>query len=266
MRITIVTISFNQAQFLRQCIDSILTQTECDLEYIVVDPGSTDGSRELIESYGEQIIRVFEPDQGPADGLKGFAIATGDVFGFINADDALYPGALSKVTDTFNRQPSTEVVAGCGYKVDAEGKILERVIPTIWTPWLYLYGGVTIFQQGVFFRKNNFTLAGGFNINNKTCWDGELFLNFALKKARLFILFDNLALFRVHETSITGSGRLNTAYRLDQKRLFSQTVGHPPGKLTWILSICARISKWIFNPRYVFIRLNQFVWQRTDIA
>ena len=59
-----------------------------DLEYIIVDPGSTDGSRELISSYGDQIIKVFQTDQGPADGLnQGFARATGDIYGFINSDD-----------------------------------------------------------------------------------------------------------------------------------------------------------------------------------
>jgi glycosyltransferase involved in cell wall biosynthesis len=98
MRISIVTISFNQGKFLRQCIDSILTQTDCDVEYIVVDPGSTDGSRALIESYGDRIIKVFEPDEGPADGLnQGFKCATGEIYGFVNADDYLLPGSLKHV-------------------------------------------------------------------------------------------------------------------------------------------------------------------------
>ena len=99
MKISIVTISFNQAKYLQQCIDSILGQTHCDLEYIVVDPGSTDGSRALIESYGNKIIKVFAPDKGPADGLnQGFKHATGQIYGFINSDDYLLPGALTSVT------------------------------------------------------------------------------------------------------------------------------------------------------------------------
>ncbi|PMX34065.1 hypothetical protein C1Y26_29800 [Pseudomonas sp. MPR-R2A7] len=70
MKISIVTISFNQADYLKKCIDSVLSQHFNDLEYIVVDPGSTDGSREIIESYGDRLIKVFEKDTGAADGLK----------------------------------------------------------------------------------------------------------------------------------------------------------------------------------------------------
>jgi glycosyltransferase involved in cell wall biosynthesis len=99
MRISIVTLSYNQRAFLQDAIDSILQQGYPDLEFIVVDPGSTDGSRELFRSYGEQISHViFEPDRGAADGLnKGFGLASGEVFGFLNADDFLLPGALHRV-------------------------------------------------------------------------------------------------------------------------------------------------------------------------
>ena len=116
MKISIVTISYNQKQYLKACIDSILTQAECELEYIVVDAGSTDGSRELIESYGDQVIKVFERDDGPADGLnKGFACATGEVYGFINSDDYLLPGALKRVTEFFLAHPNNAFMTGEGF-------------------------------------------------------------------------------------------------------------------------------------------------------
>ncbi|MBK8907410.1 MAG: glycosyltransferase [Rhodospirillales bacterium] len=77
--LSIVTISFNQAQYARQAVESVLSQQGDDVEYIVVDPGSTDGSREILAGYGHAIDHfVFEPDNGPADGLnKGFGRATG---------------------------------------------------------------------------------------------------------------------------------------------------------------------------------------------
>ena len=98
LKISIVTLSFNQRAYLQEAIDSVLSQGYLDLEYIVVDPGSTDGSRDLIKSYGDRIAHcIFEPDRGAADGLnKGFERATGDVFGFLNADDLLFPGALRR--------------------------------------------------------------------------------------------------------------------------------------------------------------------------
>ena len=125
MKISVVTISYNQKKYLHQCIDSILGQTDCDLEYIVVDPGSTDGSRELIESYGDRIIKLFAPDKGPADGLnQGVKLATGDVYGFINSDDYLLPDALSHV----NRYFSTK---GLGYFVTGQGSLKMRKVSTL---------------------------------------------------------------------------------------------------------------------------------------
>ena len=132
MKISIVTISFNQKQYLQQCIESILSQTDCDLEYIVVDPGSTDGSRELIESYGASIIKVFEPDNGPADGLiKGFGRATGDIYGFINSDDYLLAGALGQATNYFNTNGLSCFVTGLGYTEDDKGRLTKFTLAVL---------------------------------------------------------------------------------------------------------------------------------------
>lgn len=92
MKISVVTVSYNQAQFLERAIRSIVEQNQEDLEYIVIDPGSTDESRDIIERYRSNIAKiVYEPDSGPAEGLnKGFFHATGEVPGLINADDAQF--------------------------------------------------------------------------------------------------------------------------------------------------------------------------------
>src|ERR1035441_10130908 len=129
MRISIVTLSYNQRAFLRDAIDSILQQDYPDLEYIVIDPGSTDGSRELLQSYGDKITHlIIEPDQGAADGLnKGFGRATGEVFGFLNADDFLLPGALRLVGEFFQSHPRCDMVFGNGYVVDAHGRKTRQV-------------------------------------------------------------------------------------------------------------------------------------------
>src|SRR3546814_9345633 len=106
MRFSVVTISYNQAKFLRRAIDSVLNQSGVDLEYIVVDPGSSDDSRAIIDSYGDRIgHRVYEPDQGPADGLnKGFAHATGDIYYYLNSDVTVELGALRSEEHTSELQ------------------------------------------------------------------------------------------------------------------------------------------------------------------
>lgn len=225
MRITIVTISFNQSRFLRQCIDSVLTQTDCDLEYIVVDPGSTDGSRELIESYGKKIIPVFEPDRGPADGLNhGFAQATGQIFSFINADDYLLPGALSAVDHHFTTHGLDHFVSGSGF-IQRFDQAPRRIRPTRMTKLSYIYGACSVFQQGTFFPAWGFRQVGGFNVANRTCWDGELFASFLFSDYPHRLLNHDLAVFRIHEASISGSGRLESAYYQDVERIFREKMG-----------------------------------------
>ena len=107
MKFSVVTVSFNQRQYLEECLTSVLGQDYPSLEYIVVDPGSTDGSRELIESLGSRLAAVlFEPDQGAADGLnKGFQRASGEIFGFLNSDDALLPGAMTECQPGLRAEP-----------------------------------------------------------------------------------------------------------------------------------------------------------------
>jgi glycosyltransferase involved in cell wall biosynthesis len=251
MKLSIVTISFNQAKFLRQCIESVLSQAFSNIEYIIVDPGSTDGSREIIKSYGNQVIAIFEPDQGPADGLnKGFSVATGDVFGFLNSDDALLPGAIESVITFLSKNADVDVVSGCGYFTDAKGNRKKRIVPSKMTPWLYAHGGVSVFQQGTFFRAKSFSRVGGFNTHNSTCWDGELFLDMALAGARFSTLGQDLALFRLHEDSITGSGRLKEKYRADGDRLFKKVTGREQARSDWVLDQVARAAKFLVDPLY----------------
>jgi glycosyltransferase involved in cell wall biosynthesis len=225
MKISIVTISFNQKFFLEACIESILGQKDCELEYIVVDPGSTDGSRQLIESYGDSIIKVFEPDEGPADGLnKGFARASGHIYGFINSDDYLLPGALSLVSKFFQSNPSNCFVTGHGFTETASGK-QTRIHPSVLSPQSMLHRSAVIFQQGTFFPSFLFKLTGGFNKFNDTCWDFELYLELLNQGAVHHVLEKDLAVFRLHQDSISGSGRLEEKYFDELDALFLKHVG-----------------------------------------
>jgi len=225
LKISIVTISFNQAKYLRQCIDSILNQTDCDLEYIVVDPGSTDGSRALIESYGDKIIKVFAPDKGPADGLNhGFKHATGQIYGFINSDDYLLPGALKHVSDYFNAKSLQHFVTGQGYTENSTG-VHSKIRPQPLTIQNMLHRSAVMFQQATFFPASAYHEVGGFNISNTTCWDYELFLRFLLKGLCHEVIPQELAAFRLHEGSISGSGRLTERYLNDLDQLFIEVCG-----------------------------------------
>lgn len=258
MKISIVTISYNQGRFLERAILSVLTQNYADVEYIVVDPGSTDGSREIIEKYNNRISKVvLEKDSGAADGLnKGFSYASGDIFGFLNADDELLPNALSRIASYFYAHPKVDVVSGCGYFTDSEGVRLRRIVPSKFTAWLYAHGGITIFQQGTFFRAACFRKVGGFNIDNTTCWDAELLLDFASANARFATIGDDLAHFRLHKGGITGSRRLEEKFHRDSERLFVKATGRERNRLDPIQDIAARLLKGLLDPAYYLRRIS----------
>lgn len=256
MKLSVVTISFNQAKFLRQCMDSVLGQDYQNFEYIVVDPGSTDGSREIIESYDDnRVIKIFEKDNGPADGLnKGFSKATGDIFYFINSDDYVLPRTFLSVVAEFSSNPDLDVLLGAGVEVNAGGIQVKSYYPSNVSPKSYVNGAVTLFQQGMFFRSRALRQALGFNSLNKTSWDGELLLTFMLKKLRFKRVMTRFAAFRIYPTSITGSQRLSVQYQLDSNRLYQLVYG-AESKPSGSAAVWFRLGKILFDPKYAFFRL-----------
>jgi glycosyltransferase involved in cell wall biosynthesis len=254
MRVSIVTLSYNQRAFLQEAMDSVLNQDHSDVEYILVDPGSTDGSRELIEKCRGHISHlVLEPDKGAADGLnKGFALATGEVFGFLNADDFLLPGALRQVEEFFRAHPNCDVVMGNGYVVDAQGRHLRHLKARNFSVQTYLYGGTRWLQQSTFFRREAFRQSPGFNVQNRTCWDGELFVSIAQMGAVVGYIDADLGAFRLHSASISGSRRLEGPYREDCRRIFRQIRGREWNSSDELLSIFHRGKALVFRTALQF--------------
>jgi glycosyltransferase involved in cell wall biosynthesis len=227
MKISIVTLSFNQAPYLREAIESVLQQGYPELEYIVVDPGSTDGSRGLIQSYGNRISQtIFERDRGAADGLnKGFAKATGEIFGFLNSDDLLMPGSLERVAEFFGKNPKCDMAFGNGHVIDGSGNKVRHCKARGFTPIRYFYGGTQWLQQSTFFRAVAFRQSPGFNMNNRTSWDGELFVTMVSQGARPGYIDADLSGFRIYPGSISGSGSNQQQYEADCRRIFQQVRG-----------------------------------------
>lgn len=243
MKISIVTISFNQDKYLRTCIESVLNQEDCDLEYIVVDPGSTDKSRSIIDSYGDKIIKVYEKDHGPADGLnKGFSKASGRIYAFINSDDYLLPGALKAVTNFYNTHDDSCFLTGYGISEFSSG-LQTQVTPNVLTSEIMLHRAAVLFQQGTFFPAKLYNQIGGFNVENSTCWDYELFLRFLLAGAKHHIVSKQFAVFRLHDESISGSGRLNDQYFKDLDALFLKHLHRQRGFKDKLLTIFLRIKR-----------------------
>jgi glycosyltransferase involved in cell wall biosynthesis len=245
MKISIVTISFNQAEFLERTIKSVLDQNYPDLEYIVVDPGSTDGSRDIIEKYRDKITHIiYEPDQGPADGLnKGFSLATGDIYAYLNSDDTLLPGTLSYIAAEFERSPGIDVISGHGFVTDKDDKVLQKVFSHPFSLTSYAAGSCILIQQSTFFKPVVFKSIGGFNTDNKICWDGELMVDYALTGAKFKLVRKYLSCFRIYDSSITGSGQQMSQKYKDQHEKITHKIIQAgftlrPRTIEWLITRC----------------------------
>jgi glycosyltransferase involved in cell wall biosynthesis len=250
VRVSIVTISYNQGRFLRRALESVLAQDHADIEYIAVDPGSTDGSLEILDEYRSRLAHlIVEPDEGPAHGLnRGFERATGEVLAYVNADDELLPGAVAAAVRAFEADPSLDIVYGHGVIADEAGRTIRRIRSQAITPWLYVRGGANILQQAAFVRRSAFERVGGFNEANRTSWDAELFLDVVLAGGRVRVVDEMWGRFRIHEDSISGSGSLLEEYRRDRERLFAKVAGRPPASRDRLSFTVARLLKLVRDP------------------
>jgi len=203
-RISVVTPSFNQAQYLEQTILSVLGQNYPNLEYIVIDGGSTDGSVDILRKYERDISYwVSEKDHGQAAAIqRGFSMATGEIFGWLNSDDYYLPEALSKVADAFGCNPAAEFVIGGYAAVRADGKLICKYYAFEQDFLSFLCVGQHAGQMACFWRKSAYVAVGGIDPNLQYCMDYDLMLRLARRKDPT-IIDDCLACFRLHDAAKT---------------------------------------------------------------
>jgi len=214
MKISIVTPNFNGAAFLERTLLSVIRQREdgVDLEYIVVDGGSRDGSMEIINRFRNQIDHLIcEPDAGPASAInKGLRRAQGEVVGWLNADDEYSPGALRRVCETMNRRPGIALCFGRCRIVNEEGREIRRFITgfkELWFPFSSRAAIQTInyiSQPAMFFRRSALIQAGPLREDLKAAWDYELVLRLWRHGGAARAPGAPLADFRWHPQSISG--------------------------------------------------------------
>lgn len=183
-RISVITPSYNQAAFLEATIRSVLLQEYPNLEYIVIDGGSTDGSVDIIKKYGPWIDRwVSEPDRGQSHAInKGFEHASGAILGWLNSDDMYLPGALSHVARCFVEQTEADVLVGEAQKVREDGTVVYTAsAPELsFDSFLHWRDGAAgthnFLQPACFFSRKSWKTCGPLREDLHYCMDVDLWL------------------------------------------------------------------------------------------
>ena len=207
--VSIITPSFNQGKFIRETIDSVLNQTYDNIEYIVIDGGSTDETIDILKSYQGKIKYISEKDHGQANAInKGLALSSGEILGFLNSDDFLFPDAIQTVVDTFSR--STKLwVSGDYWIVDSQNKRIQWAV-ILYKKILRLFSSKAMFlfvdyiiQPSTYWKRKLYEKVGQFDESLSFVMDYDYWLR-AFEFSTVKIIQKPLSCFRIHNQSKGG--------------------------------------------------------------
>jgi len=198
-KVSVVMPSFNQAQFIEETIRSVLLQNYPNLEFIIIDGGSADGSVDIIDRYSRWLaFWVSEPDRGQSHAInKGIARANGDILHWINSDDVLLPSALGTVAKVFLGEPGCRLLCGQARLIDAQGHSIGEV-RSVFSSWdEFATRKCNIAQVATFFHRALFEELGMIDESLEYCMDSELLLRFSRKYAPV-VTRSYLTAYRTH--------------------------------------------------------------------
>jgi len=242
-RITVVTPSYNQGQFLEETILSVINQDYPNLEYFIIDGGSTDNSLEIIKKYEDKIDWwVSESDEGQGDAInKGFTRATGELLAWINCDDVYFPGALRTIGEAYLTQPGASIyVGGIALGSEGNGPINTCHLPCSW-PWEANFGLLRIFQPATFFNREVCNEVGKLRRDLYIRMDGDFIYRLVKARPKIVNINTLVAFFRRHSAS-----KSTTAVQriLKERQEFLQSLGHPRWKLAMALCLSRFLRLW----------------------
>lgn len=201
-KISIVTPSFNQSEFLERTILSVLNQNYPNLEYIIIDGCSNDGSVEIIKKYEKFLTYwVSEKDNGQTDAInKGFCKSSGEILAYLNSDDTYLPEAFFSVVEGFRKNPFADLIFGNVNYIDTNDNWKGECRFTKFNFTTLIYEGGNLNQPGAFWTKKIYDKVGGFNTKYLFCMDFDFFCRVA-ESGNLKHITKHIANFRYHKNS-----------------------------------------------------------------
>lgn len=190
MQISIITPSFNQARFLERTIRSVLDQGYPNLQYIIVDGGSTDGSVDIISRYQDRLAWwVSEKDHGQASAInKGLRRATGDIVGWLNSDDTLAPGSLAAIAQAYQTYPQADLIYGHTCQINQEDRVVRRLCAVPTNSYEIIHYNRNIFSQpGTTWRRSLHDKIGYLDESLHCALDCDFWIRASLHGVILFV-------------------------------------------------------------------------------
>jgi len=206
--VSIITPCRNSERFIERTILSVLNQSYQNIEYIVIDGSSSDGTLDIIRKYHDNITYwISEPDNGMYHAInKGIEVAKGDIICYLNSDDILYIDSIEHVVNYFTTYPDCDLVYGDLDYIDDSGKILYKIIfPSFNFLFFSTSKFSTIGQPSSFWRRSLQEKVGRFNDELKMASDFEFYIRAGLV-GNIVHLNESFAAFRVHDESLTAKG------------------------------------------------------------
>jgi glycosyltransferase involved in cell wall biosynthesis len=248
--VTVVTPSLNQAPFIERTLSSVLAQRGVSVQYIVVDGGSRDGTREILSRYEDRLhTLIVEQDEGQADALrKGFQLAEGRICCYLNSDDYWLPDTLQRVVSYFSRHPDVDVVYGHRIYVDEEDRFLKYwILPPhfdyLMKRWDYIP------QECTFWRREAMLKVGGIDPRWQFAMDYDFFVRLMDHGYRFARWNAFLGMFRQHKASKTSSLMLTVGIR--EVENIRERYGINTHRADWLLAILLHGSivccSWIYK-------------------
>lgn len=254
-RITVVTPSFNQALYLEATIRSVLDQNYPNLEYIVIDGGSTDGSTDILHRYSDYLTYwVSEKDQGQTDAInKGMARATGELRAYLNSDDVYLPGALERVAHAYREDPEADLIHGDCRVIDENGRTTGRrrasitrfdEIVDIWGVWWKQRNFV---QPEVFWTKRIADKVGPFRTELYMVMDYEYWTRVLRAGGRVVAVEEELAAFRITPTQKSNQHERSATEML---RVVEHLLWDTSAPIQWTKRLRLQ-AQWLYQMRFL---------------